>query len=67
MSMFRTLLMQKKGGLPPGVVLYDYLVGDGTAYIDTGIKPSAIATSINPILMELMYGRTWDIAPNDAI
>lgn len=35
--MFRTLLMQKKGGLPPGVVLYDWLIGDGEAYINTGV------------------------------
>lgn len=35
MSIFRALLMQKKGGLPSGVVLYDRLVGDGTAYIES--------------------------------
>ncbi len=33
------LMAKKKGGLPPGVVLYDRLIGDGTAYIDTGITP----------------------------
>ena len=39
MSELRRLMMAKKlgGGLPSGVVLYDRLIGDGVAYIDTGL------------------------------
>lgn len=42
MSELRRAMMAKKlgGGLPPGVVLYERLIGDGTAYIDTGFVPT---------------------------
>lgn len=43
MSEFRRLMMAKKvgGGLPAGVVLYDWIATDGKAFINTGVIGNA--------------------------
>jgi len=35
---FDSLMMQSQGDVPSGVVFYDYLIGDGSAYVNTGIQ-----------------------------